>query len=148
MKKIGTCNTCTYWGTPENNCPPITTWNHCHHLKLLSCCTIPAEDGDITSDCLVAESEDEGWEVFYTGPDFGCIHHEDNIALGRTKEYEKCEFCKQIKCECLIPESEELGIPISCNFSHDKDCIYTAREFHHWLKENGFKIIKETINEI
>ena len=58
-------------------------------------------------------------------------------------EYQKHEFCKDIKCNQFIPESKKHGITESCMFSHDSDCIHTAKEFHKWLKENNFKLVKE-----
>ena len=58
-------------------------------------------------------------------------------------EYEKYEFCKAVKCECFITESIKLHIEEACIFSYPRDCIYTAKEFHKWLKENDFRIIKK-----
>ena len=28
-------------------------------------------------------------------------------------------------------------------FKNDSDCIFTAKEFHRWLKDNGFEIMKK-----
>ncbi len=49
------------------------------------------------------------------------------------REYEKYEYCKAIGCPAI-----EYGE--KCCIS---GCIYTARQFHEWLKENNFKIVKE-----
>ena len=54
----------------------------------------------------------------------------------KTREYKKYEFCKAVKC---------------CNFNNNKCdhkgkrnimCNRTAKEFHHYLKENNFRIVK------
>lgn len=54
---------------------------------------------------------------------------EDNMS----REYKKYEYCKAIGCS---------GIEYSdkCCTS---GCFYTAKDFHKWLKENNFKIVKE-----
>ena len=49
------------------------------------------------------------------------------------REYEKYEYCKAVNCPAI-----EYGE--KCCIS---GCIYTARQFHEWLKENNFKIVKE-----
>jgi hypothetical protein len=58
-------------------------------------------------------------------------------------EYKKYQFCKAVKCECLIPPSEINDIWEDCIFDNPGDCIYTAKEFHQWLKTNGFVISKQ-----
>jgi len=48
-------------------------------------------------------------------------------------KYKKNEFCKAIRCPDLVAGS--------CQ--HDEfGCVATAKEFHNWLRENGFIIIK------
>lgn len=49
-------------------------------------------------------------------------------------KYKKHEFCKYVECPFL----ENL----ECN--RKKRCIESARCFHHWLKQNDFKIIKSS----
>ena len=49
------------------------------------------------------------------------------------REYEKYEYCKDIDCPCIEYTKE-------CCIS---GCDYTAKDFHEWLKENNFKIVKE-----
>ena len=62
-----------------------------------------------------------------------------------SREYGKYEFCKAVDCEYHYPknrfEAENCSVPISSY------CPLTAKEFHQWLKENGFKIVKEVENE-
>ncbi len=47
--------------------------------------------------------------------------------------YEKYEFCRSMNCPYLTEST-------ICNIY---GCFYTAKQFHHWLQENNFKIIKE-----
>lgn len=51
------------------------------------------------------------------------------------REYEKYEFCKAVGC---LAQDLEGGCILS-----PSGCCYTAQEFHQWLQENGFKIVKE-----
>ena len=48
------------------------------------------------------------------------------------REYKKYEFCKAFKCPAL---KDNL-----CR-TDPEVCVFSAKEFHHWLKENGFKIV-------
>lgn len=64
-----------------------------------------------------------------------------------SREYRKYEFCKSVGCYYYYPnnrfEAENCSVP---NMSI---CPYTAKEFHKWLKENGFKIFKaESTDEV
>ena len=52
-------------------------------------------------------------------------------------EYEKYEFCKDIKC----PEMEGKTY---CD-NDPRYCLFTAKRFHQWLQCHNFKIIKEVI---
>ena len=47
--------------------------------------------------------------------------------------YEKYEFCRSLKCPYLTPST-------TCCID---GCYYTVKRFHHWLKKNNFKIIKD-----
>lgn len=51
-------------------------------------------------------------------------------------EYQKYEFCKDVECTAL-----EHGV---CNAYV---CHKTAKHFHQWLKQNGYKIIKTACEE-
>lgn len=52
-----------------------------------------------------------------------------------TREYRKYEFCENVGC----PTIKNGG---KCRIEPSM-CWCTAKEFHHWLNENGFKIVKE-----
>jgi hypothetical protein len=52
--------------------------------------------------------------------------------LGGFMEYKKYEFCKAVKCPYLTSKCEVAEIL----------CRYTAKDFHKWLKQNNFIIIK------
>lgn len=63
----------------------------------------------------------------------------ENVAMkNNTREYRKNEFCEAVKCSQYMPPSERHGIKGCCVFPSPGDCIKTAKEFHHWLDENGF----------
>jgi hypothetical protein len=51
------------------------------------------------------------------------------------QEYQKHEFCRDVDCENIYNQK-------SCVVPHDVHCSFTAKEFHHWLKDNGYKIVK------
>ena len=55
--------------------------------------------------------------------------------MSETREYEKYEFCSNIRCGFFH------HIEIKCLNKHR--CIFSAKDFHHWLKDNGFKIVKD-----
>lgn len=48
--------------------------------------------------------------------------------------YGKYEFCKSVGCTLLLNGK--------CNVEYDSHCIYRAKEFHNWMKDNEFKIVK------
>ena len=50
-------------------------------------------------------------------------------------EYEKFEYCKSVGCnEWRKSKNKRL-----C----DTECSFTAYDFHDWLINNGFKIVKD-----
>ena len=51
----------------------------------------------------------------------------------KIEEYKKYEYCKAIGCPC-IEYTEQCCI---------SGCAYTAKDFHKWIKENNFKVVKE-----
>lgn len=53
------------------------------------------------------------------------------------REYQKHEFCLAMKCSWF-----QHGV---CTLK--PGCAYTARQFHYWLKDNEFEIIKAS-NEV
>jgi hypothetical protein len=54
-------------------------------------------------------------------------------------EYQKREFCKDVKCKYLKIQVLE-ALREECR----KHCPHSAWKFHQWLQKNGYKIIKET----
>ena len=60
-------------------------------------------------------------------------------------EYQRREFCKDIACPIQgLLESEAQGsdkyeqIRSICQ----KDCIHTTYEFHHWLIQKGYLLVR------
>ena len=60
-------------------------------------------------------------------------------------EYKKREFCNDVKCPVQLklnackPDSEEYEkIRQTCA----RDCKYTTWEFHHWLIDKGYLIVR------
>jgi hypothetical protein len=49
------------------------------------------------------------------------------------QEYQKYGFCRDIGCAYAPPSGCKMDAP---------GCVRTAKEFHHWLKENGYRIVK------
>ena len=66
---MNTCKTCKHW-EKENHIPHWTE----HRCIILN----DHERDEGRADCLVAP--DQGLGGIYTGPDFGCIHHEPKPA--------------------------------------------------------------------
>jgi hypothetical protein len=51
------------------------------------------------------------------------------------QEYQKHEFCRAMECENLYNQK-------SCTIHDPAGCPLTAKEFHCWLKGDGYKIVK------
>jgi len=60
---------------------------------------------------------------------------EVRIVGDQVQSYQKYEFCEAMKCSYL-----DAG-PIGCHIS-DGNCVYAAKEFHSYLTENGFEIVR------
>lgn len=63
--------------------------------------------------------------------------------IAEKRPYGKYEFCEAIKCTGLIPDSPEHQTYKRCMFKRDNNCCHTAKEYHGWLKENNFRIVKQ-----
>lgn len=50
------------------------------------------------------------------------------------EKYKKYEFCKDIDCYYYEPSE--------CTTLHPFMCPYSAKQFHKWLKEQGYIIVK------
>lgn len=57
------------------------------------------------------------------------------------EEYKKLEFCIDVSCQHYWPESTHCQE--HCGVNNKSNCNFTAKEFHHWLKDNGYKIVKD-----
>ena len=68
-----------------------------------------------------------------------CIEWLESLQEQPQIEYEKYEFCKDIKC----PEMEGKTY---CD-NDPRYCLFTAKRFHQWLQCHNFKIIKENADE-
>lgn len=61
------------------------------------------------------------------------------------REYKRREFCNDIKCKVqMLMSSEKEG---SQKYEQLRElcksnCIHSTYEFHHWLIDKGFKIVK------
>ena len=60
-------------------------------------------------------------------------------------EYKRREYCRDIKC----PVQAELGTKKEGSEEYEKvrkkckeACVHTTYEFHHWLIEKGFLVVK------
>ncbi len=61
------------------------------------------------------------------------------------RDYKRREYCNNIKCEIqlLLNEQEPKSVQYEkirelCK----KSCAHTTYEFHHWLIEQGFLLVK------
>jgi len=68
-----------------------------------------------------------------------------NMSIRGYVEYKKREFCNDVKCPVQLdlnsqkPGSEEYEkIRQTCK----TNCKYTTWQFHHWLIEKGYLIVK------
>lgn len=60
----------------------------------------------------------------------------DDIMTTTLKLYSKHEYCLDVKCECLIVEGDTTRCLVK------EWCPHTAKEFHQWIKRNGYAIAK------
>jgi len=60
-------------------------------------------------------------------------------------EYKRREYCKDVKCpKQSALESQKQGSPEYERIRTDckNACIHTTYEFHHWLIEKGYLIVR------
>ncbi len=74
----------------------------------------------------------------------------EKLAIPGYVEYKRREFCNDIKCPIQLtlnkekPGSEKYEkIRETCR----TDCKFTAWQFHHWLIDKGYLIVKPIKNE-
>jgi hypothetical protein len=60
-------------------------------------------------------------------------------------EYKRREFCKDVRCPLQLDlEAQKEGSPEYEKIRADcqKQCRYTTHQFHHWLIEKGYLLIR------
>ena len=60
-------------------------------------------------------------------------------------EYKRREFCKDVKCSVqldLCKQTEGTDEYEKTRQKCSKACLYTTWQFHHWLIEKGYLILK------
>ena len=67
------------------------------------------------------------------------------MALDGYIDYKRREYCKDINC--IVQKVLEKQEPDSIDYEDirsicKKGCIHSTYEFHHWLIEKGYQIIK------
>ncbi len=67
------------------------------------------------------------------------------MAIPGYAEYQRREFCKDIKC--MIQRQLDQSSPGSDEYEEVRQickgkCIHTTFEFHHWLIEHGYEIVR------
>ncbi len=121
------------------------------HEILMDACTYCIPHSDNYSNCEKIDSC-ETFDLFEKLVDIsGSKIYKDMIRKvdGRTppRFYEKREFCKAMKCKRLETlneefESDRFGGVVLGKELCKSDCMYSAWQFHDWLQENGFNIVK------
>jgi hypothetical protein len=79
---MNTCKTCKWWGAAAIG---HSKANHCENPKSVPLSHL-LSGGDIPDDWVETGHDEEtvhAAPVFVTGPDFGCIHHEEGINPNR-----------------------------------------------------------------
>lgn len=92
---MNTCKTCKWWGeersweggfSPENRATFTDTYRDCNHPKHDVSVFTADEKKKLSGAVTKTEAPSDGLSVEYdgvlsTGPDFGCIHHEQKPQL-------------------------------------------------------------------
>jgi hypothetical protein len=67
------------------------------------------------------------------------------MAIPGYVEYQRREFCKDIRCpiQKLLDQAAEASAECEeirgvCK----SDCIHTTYEFHHWLIQHGYEVVR------
>jgi hypothetical protein len=70
-----------------------------------------------------------------------------NMTLEGFVEYKRREFCKNVQC----PVQMELNKLTETSHEYEQArqkcsnaCLYTTWQFHHWLIEKGYLILRQT----
>jgi len=60
-------------------------------------------------------------------------------------EYKRREFCRDVKCPVQIELNRQIEGSATYEQTRKKcnqSCLYTTWQFHHWLVEKGYLILK------
>ncbi len=67
------------------------------------------------------------------------------MSIDGYKDYQRREFCKDIKC----PVQLKLDVQDAGSDAYEEiraicksDCRYTTFQFHHWLIDKGYQIVR------
>ena len=67
------------------------------------------------------------------------------MPISGLRDYKRREYCNSIKCPVQMQMNEKgekskeyEALRETCQ----KKCVHTTYEFHHWLIENGFLVVK------
>jgi len=68
------------------------------------------------------------------------------MAIPGYRDYRRREYCRAVECpvqklldKCKQGSEEYEEVRALCKH----ECIHTTYEFHHWLIENGFEVVKK-----
>jgi hypothetical protein len=67
------------------------------------------------------------------------------MPIPRYKDYKRREFCKDVKCPVQLEmdkQKEGSGEYEKIRNVCKADCRYTTYQFHHWLIDKGYLIVK------
>jgi len=67
------------------------------------------------------------------------------MTLDGYDEYKRREFCKDVKCPVQLELDKQLEGSLKYEETRQKcgaTCLYTTWQFHHWLIEKGYLILK------
>ena len=74
---MNTCKTCRYW-EHESDAPPLRIRIREQAGGTCRCAKLTEDKGRYGADMLVYAYNEGGW--FWTGPNFGCVHHKKGTA--------------------------------------------------------------------
>lgn len=67
------------------------------------------------------------------------------MAIEGYVEYQRREFCKDVECPVQLRLNFQQEGSVEYQEIRQKcvtDCLYTTYQFHHWLIEKGFFIVR------
>jgi hypothetical protein len=86
-------------------------------------------DEDRDSDCIIMDALDSAEKAL------------KQASRENQQEYQKHEFCRDTECPDLLNVGTERE---TCLIGDNYPvCCRTAKHFHDWLKENGYRIVRD-----